>query len=196
MRPLSFLGPYPMFLVLLWSTKPVAEFYFGGRAWKARFRPLAGCLAGWMLALLWPITGFAQDDAMAAPEVRGAEAALEWSAHEQALLRLANDYRAYRSLARWTADDGLRMLARSASLAMARAGRASHEGFADRFHRSGSRICVENIARGRMSPETAMVLWQRSPSHHVNLVEPRVYRVGFAEVDGYVTMFACGDARR
>lgn len=119
-----------------------------------------------------------------------------WSPLEQALFKLTNDYRARQGLARWQADPGLQALALAASRAMAVERRASHDGFHGRFVRSGALLCVEVIARGRISAERAVALWRRSPEHHRNLVEPRARWVGVAEVDGFATLLACDQPAR
>jgi uncharacterized protein YkwD len=110
---------------------------------------------------------------------------------EASIVTLVNDYRARQGLDRWQPDDGLRALARAASDAMARVGQASHDGFRDRFERSGADLCVENVVRGRLTPELALALWRRSASHHRNLLEPRARWVGIATIDGYTTLLAC-----
>ena len=56
---------------------------------------------------------------------------------------------------------------------------------------AAAHTCVEVIARVRMPAATAVYLWQRSPEHHRNLIEPRARWAGVAEVDGYATMIAC-----
>ena len=117
--------------------------------------------------------------------------AAQWSPIERGLLALTNDYRARLGLGRWQPDPGLQAVARAAGERMAREGRASHDGFHARFQRSGAYLCVEVIARGRMPAATAVYLWQRSPEHHRNLIEPRARWAGVAEVDGYATMIAC-----
>lgn len=102
-----------------------------------------------------------------------------------------NRYREQQGLGPLAWSDDLAALAGEHSQGMAGAGRLSHDGFRQRLGRSGSRLCVENVAQGFPSAETLLDGWRRSPGHHRNLVEPQVVRMGLAATARYVTFLAC-----
>jgi len=108
------------------------------------------------------------------------------------LLVLVNQYRERNGLQPLRVADDLAALAAQHSAAMSARGRASHDGFMDRFDRAGSRICVENVAVNFPHAEALLDGWRGSAEHHRNLLEPQVTRVGLASSKKYVTFFACG----
>ena len=85
----------------------------------------------------------------------------------------------------------LQSIALGHSQDMARGRQLTHAGFQARFDRTTSLLCVENVAAGTTSPSTLVAAWSRAPVHRRNLHEPRVRTAGIAEVQGYVTLFAC-----
>ena len=107
------------------------------------------------------------------------------------LARLINDYRRDQGLEPLDFATDLDGLAWAHTNAMADEGRLSHDGFRDRHLRTGSRICVENVARNFRTPQALLEGWQRSPSHQRNLLEPQVGRMAIAARERYVTFFAC-----
>jgi uncharacterized protein YkwD len=118
---------------------------------------------------------------------------LAWAdpSYAERVLAVVNDYRERQGLMPLQPSAALERIALPHSLAMAAAGRASHGSFNERFERSGSELCVENIAAGRGRPEQVVAGWRGSPEHDRNLLEPRVRWVGVASVEGYTTLFAC-----
>ncbi len=164
---------------------------------KARAWVRVGRAAGWA-GLLFVIGLPASSLSAAGPappdprfDVGGHGAEASDAVREADLLRAVNDYRAAQGLERWQADPALAAIARAHSLRMAREGRLSHEGFRQRALRSGSSLCVENLAAGHLAPEQAVALWRRSPSHHANLLEPGARWAGVGVAGRYATLLAC-----
>ena len=88
-------------------------------------------------------------------------------------------------------DDRLNHLAMTHSFAMSRQKRMSHANFDERFQRSGSRMCVENVGWNYPTPLKLFDGWRHSSGHNDNMLKDGVYYVGIAEVGKYVTFFAC-----
>ncbi|MCL4747397.1 MAG: CAP domain-containing protein [Burkholderiaceae bacterium] len=107
------------------------------------------------------------------------------------VLEVVNEYRARNGLAALRIADDLGSIAQSHSGAMAERRRISHDGFRERFDRTRSRICVENVGVNFTHPEAQVEGWRASPGHDRNLLEPRVTRVGIANTRNFVTFFAC-----
>lgn len=113
------------------------------------------------------------------------------SAGELALLDAINRYRNEHGRPAWQPDSGLARVARSHSRAMSAQGRLSHEGFRQRAAATGSSLCVENLLRGRVPGDRAVVLWAQSPAHQANLLEPGARHAGIGKVGPFATMLAC-----
>ena len=107
------------------------------------------------------------------------------------LAGLINDNRQRNGLGPLAFAGELAALAGEHSESMSEQRRLSHEGFRTRFNRASSKLCVENVGRGFPTAETLLDGWRHSPSHHVNLLEPAVSRMGIAASARYVTFFAC-----
>jgi uncharacterized protein YkwD len=107
------------------------------------------------------------------------------------LADLINDYRQANGLAPLALAEGLALLAGEHSEGMAGQRQLSHDGFRARFQRAASKICVENVGWNYATPEGLLEGWRLSPSHHRNLLEPKVGRMGIAVESRYVTFFAC-----
>lgn len=107
------------------------------------------------------------------------------------LVDLINRLRADEGLPplRWAGE--LRALAAAHSQKMARRDAISHEGFAQRFATTASRLCVENVGARFRDPASQLDGWRASPLHQRNLLDPEIRRVGIANTRGYVTYFAC-----
>lgn len=108
-----------------------------------------------------------------------------------ALLEALNAYRSARGLAPLAAAPGLQRLAGEHSAAMAGRGRLSHEGFDRRFEGTGAELCVENVAQGHHTAQQLIQGWRAVPTHHRNMLEPRVAYAGVASHGRYVTFLAC-----
>ncbi len=121
-------------------------------------------------------------------------AAMEAPQADGYLRRLAeriNDYRAQNGLAALSWSEDLAELAAEHTEDMAQRRELTHDGFRERRRRTASRICVENLAHNFPTPEALLNGWRLSPSHHRNLLEPKVLRIGLAAKARYVTFFAC-----
>ena len=107
------------------------------------------------------------------------------------VLEVVNEYRQRNGLAPLRIAEDLGSLAQAHSVKMADRRRISHDGFRERFNRTTSRICVENVGMNFPHPEAQVDGWRASPGHDRNLLEPRVTRVGIANNASFVTFFAC-----
>jgi len=104
---------------------------------------------------------------------------------------LINGYRQGQGLEPLAFADDLAALAGEHSAKMAVQHQLSHEGFRNRFRSASSKVCVENVGWNFPTPEALLEGWLRSPTHHRNLLEPEVSRMGLAVSTRYVTFFAC-----
>lgn len=109
----------------------------------------------------------------------------------QRLLHAVNAARAAAGVPVLAESAPLATLAAEHSRAMAAAGRASHDGFADRFGRAAAALCVENVAQGHAQPEAAVRHWLRADPHRGNLLDPRLGQAGAAVQGPFVTWLAC-----
>jgi uncharacterized protein YkwD len=107
------------------------------------------------------------------------------------LIELVNDYRLEQGLPPLRPADELVALAEEHSEAMAAQRVLTHEGFRARYARAGSKVCVENLGWNHRTAQALLEGWRQSPSHHRNLLNPKVERVGIAARERYVTFFAC-----
>src|SRR5574337_132450 len=107
------------------------------------------------------------------------------------LADLINRYRESHGLAPLAIAQDLVTLASEHSTEMAARGRLTHDGFHDRYNRTGSRVCVENVGWNYPTAEALMDGWRHSPDHQRNLLEPKVSQMGIAADARYVTFFAC-----
>jgi uncharacterized protein YkwD len=108
------------------------------------------------------------------------------------VLAALNDYRLSRGLPALALSPALVALAAQHSSSMAAFGRPSHDGFAQRFERSGADLCVENVARGFKIPEQVIGGWRGVATHHANMLDAKVRYAGVARSGAFVTFFACG----
>ena len=109
----------------------------------------------------------------------------------QRLFELVNDYRREQGLRPLKPAAELSALADEHSEAMATQRVLTHEGFRNRYGRSGSKVCVENLGWNHRTAQALLDGWRQSPSHHRNLLNPKLERVGIATHQRYVTFFAC-----
>ena len=113
-----------------------------------------------------------------------------------AVLGALNAYRAAQGLAPLDAAPALELLAAEHSARMAAQGRLSHDGFAQRFERSGGELCVENVAQGHRAADQLIQGWRAVATHHRNMLESRVAFAGVAGSGRYVTFLACDAPHR
>lgn len=113
------------------------------------------------------------------------------SLYARTLLEQINNYRNDNGLPSLRFDERLNHLAMTHSFAMSRQKRMSHANFDERFERSGSRMCVENVGWNYTTPLKQFDGWRHSSGHNENMLKDGVRYVGIAEVGKYVTFFAC-----
>ncbi len=121
----------------------------------------------------------------------GRPAAENSEAFVEQLMALINDYRHEQGLSPLRPAAELEALAVEHSDDMAAQRVLTHEGFRTRYARSGSKVCVENLGWNHRTAQALLEGWRQSPSHHRNLLNPKVERVGIAARERYVTFFAC-----
>jgi len=107
------------------------------------------------------------------------------------LANLINRYRESQGLSPLALAQDLVTIAAEHSTDMAARRHLTHEGFHERFKRTGSRMCVENVGWNYPTAEALLEGWRKSPEHHRNLLEPKVERMGIMADARYVTFFAC-----
>lgn len=107
------------------------------------------------------------------------------------LLQFVNAHRAQHGLAPLEPAADLAGLAREHCRAMAARGTLGHEGFEERFERSKSSVCVENVGWNHPDARSQFLGWRASPPHDAALLDPRIRRAGIATVGAFVTFFAC-----
>lgn len=129
--------------------------------------------------------------AWAAAGVLAGAASLAAPPLDDEVLAAINRYRQQQLLGLLLPSAHLHAIAADHARDLARQGRLSHGGFAQRMARSGAPLCVENLAAGHRRGDAVLAAWQASSSHHLNLLEPQVREVGIAEVGGFVVMLAC-----
>ena len=113
------------------------------------------------------------------------------SPYAERLGKVVNQYRRQRGARPLQVDSALSALAREHSVAMAKAGRLSHDEFPSRVRRSGYCMCVENVGWNYRTSDAQLDGWRRSLGHDRNLLDVRVTRMGIGVASDYVTFIAC-----
>ena len=156
---------------------------------------IAAAVVGSVLATPTPAAGpVALSSPTAADAGRaglGAQSDYELGPYARHLAELINEYRSHKGLSPLQVVPDLSEIASEHSVEMAQYGRLSHDGFMERFDRTGARICVENVGWNFPHAEAQLDGWRASPGHHRNLLEPKVARMGIARSRSFVTFFAC-----
>jgi uncharacterized protein YkwD len=111
--------------------------------------------------------------------------------YAERLGELVNQYRDRQGAAPLAVNETLAGLAREHSVAMAKSGRLSHDGFQSRLQRSGGSLCVENVGENYQTPQEQLDGWRRASGHDRNLVDARVKQMGIGAASGFVTFIAC-----
>jgi uncharacterized protein YkwD len=111
--------------------------------------------------------------------------------YEEELLIQINQYRVEKGLAPLGAARVYDRLAAEHSLAMRKANQLSHDGFKQRFERSRSTSCVENVGWNHPTPLSQFNGWKNSPGHDRNMLAAGITRAGIGKAGPYVTFFAC-----
>ena len=109
----------------------------------------------------------------------------------ETLLAAINRYRQENGLNQLQFDPKLIQLAKKHSFEMFQQKAMSHRNFNERFDRSGSRLCVENVGWNYKTPQEMFEGWRNSPGHNQNMLADGIKKVGIAEVGDYITFFAC-----
>ena len=113
------------------------------------------------------------------------------ASYSRHLAQLINEYRWRNGLGPLQLVSDLNAIASQHSTDMAQLQRLSHDGFMQRFDRTGAQLCVENVGVNFPHAEAQLDGWRASPGHHRNLLEPKVARMGIAKSRQFVTFFAC-----
>jgi len=107
------------------------------------------------------------------------------------MLSLINNYRHNNGLSHLSFDAKLTGLAKSHSAEMQHRGALSHDGFDERFHRSGHKSCVENVGWNYATAKELFNAWRNSAGHDRNMRAEDIRRVGISRIGQYVTFFSC-----
>jgi uncharacterized protein YkwD len=107
------------------------------------------------------------------------------------LLEQINLYRRDNGLNPLRFEAQLIHLAKNHSFTMSRQKMVNHNNFNERFERSGSRMCVENVGYNYTSPLKQFDGWRNSSAHDQNMLNAEITKAGIAEIGNYVTFFAC-----
>lgn len=113
------------------------------------------------------------------------------SLYGRTLLEQINLYRQDNGLNPLRFDARLIHLAKTHSFAMSQQKMVSHRNFNERFERSGSRLCVENVGWNYSTPLKQFDAWRQSSGHDQNMLKEGIAKAGIAEIGNYVTFFAC-----
>lgn len=113
------------------------------------------------------------------------------SLYGETLLAQINIYRQENGLNGLRFDPGLIQLAQKHSYEMFQQKRIGHSNFNQRFERSNSRLCVENVGWNFTNPLKMFDSWRASRGHDENMLKEGITKAGIAEVGDYVTFFAC-----
>lgn len=115
------------------------------------------------------------------------------SLFESELRDLISDYRTESGLGRLAFDAHLHDLAQEHSEDMQASGVMSHDGFTERYNRSGYQVCVENVGWNYPSSEAMFEGWRNSSGHNANMLNGRIDWAGISRSGAYITFFACGN---
>jgi len=113
------------------------------------------------------------------------------SLYGRTLLEQINLYRQDNGLNPLRFDANLIRLAKNHSFEMFQQKMVSHRNFNERFDRSGSRLCVENVGWNYTTPLKQFDAWRQSSGHDKNMLSEGITKAGIAEIGQYVTFFAC-----
>ena len=123
-----------------------------------------------------------------APAFQEGEGATQYG---RTLLEQINLYRRDNGLNPLRFDAQLIHLAQKHSFTMSRQKMVGHSNFNERFERSGSRLCVENVGSNSSNPLKQFDGWRNSSGHDQNMLNAEITKAGIAEIGNYVTFFAC-----
>ena len=156
-----------------------------------KLSPHAARTAQHVMPILLALAGLAAGPSSAASPAAQQASDAGAPGYAERVMHAVNAYRAEKGLPALLRAPALVTLAAEHSSGMAARKRPSHDGFAQRFERTGAELCVENVAQGFRVPEQVLIGWRTVATHHRNLLEPRVRYLGLANSGLYVTFFAC-----
>jgi uncharacterized protein YkwD len=110
---------------------------------------------------------------------------------EQELLVQINNYREANKLKPLAGSTELDKLAHEHSRAMQKKGKASHDGFKERFKKAKAEACVENVGWNYQTPAAQFQGWENSSGHNKNMLDSDICKAGINKTGPYVTFFAC-----
>jgi uncharacterized protein YkwD len=115
----------------------------------------------------------------------------DFSHYSKELLDLVNHYRTSRHLKSLSFDRKLMAFARDHSSNMHQREDLNHDGFNERFKKSGRNSCVENVGWNSKTAKEQFLVWKRSAGHDKNMLARDIKKVGISKIGAYVTFFAC-----
>jgi len=102
-----------------------------------------------------------------------------------------NSYRESEDLPELAFSQKLHELAQEHADSMDDRGELDHDGFSSRFARSGSSMCVENVAAGGTTSSAVVKMWKNSAGHDKNLLNSGIRYAAIAHSGSYSIYFAC-----
>ena len=111
--------------------------------------------------------------------------------YSEELLGIINYYRISHGLKPLLSNEKLTALAKSHCYDMHRQAVLNHDKFDERFKKSGSSSCVENVGWNYHKPGDQFTAWKNSEGHDRNMLDRSVRIAGISKVGAYVTFFAC-----
>ena len=140
-------------------------------------------LAGFIMSVLVPLSAAFSGDI----DTHNSEAGY----YAQELVTLINQYRTSNGLNQLSLDKKLTGFAESHSTEMHSLGVLNHDNFDDRFKKSGSDSCVENVGWNLRSARDQFIAWKKSEGHNRNMMARGIRKAGISKIGEYVTFFAC-----
>ena len=110
------------------------------------------------------------------------------SEYEKQLFKMIVDYRIQHSLPRIKFNKRLYILAKEHCDEMRNKAKLSHDHFEERFQKSRTNFCVENVGvMDDQTPAKQLEGWKNSEKHNKNLLNPFIQFAAIAKTGNYVT---------
>jgi uncharacterized protein YkwD len=106
----------------------------------------------------------------------------EPSHYSKELLDLVNHYLLSDRLKSLSFDKKLIALTQGHGSNMHRSGDLNHDGFSERFKRSGCTNCIENVGWNCKTAKEQFLAWKRSKGHDSNMLAGDIQRVGISKI--------------
>jgi uncharacterized protein YkwD len=113
------------------------------------------------------------------------------SRYGKELLDIVNNYRTGNHMKPLAFDTKLIALAHDHSSKMHRRDDLNHDGFNERFKKSGRTSCIENVGWNAKTAKEQFLEWKKSRGHDKNMLAEDIRRVGISKEGPYVTFLAC-----